>query len=76
MDREGLRVGLIITAQGLAPDTQSEIIRLNRKYGLQFVHLLLEDLVRGERNTEDCRLLDQTIVERLRDQLRRYAEEA
>jgi hypothetical protein len=76
MDREGLTVGLIITAQGLAPDTQSEIRRLNRKYGLQFVHLLLEDLVRGEINTEDCRLLDQTIVERLRDQLRQYAEEA
>jgi predicted helicase len=47
MDRENIRVGIIITAANLTPDAQSEMDRKNAQGLLKLVHIRLADILGG-----------------------------
>ncbi|CAE6768100.1 hypothetical protein R69619_03711 [Paraburkholderia nemoris] len=53
MDREGIKVGLIITAGCLAPDAVVEFDRKNREGFVILYHIRLPDLLSGELQNMD-----------------------
>ncbi|MGF1805849.1 restriction endonuclease, partial [Aliivibrio sifiae] len=47
MDREGISVGIIITAAHLSPDAKHEFDRKNAQGNVQLIHIRLSDILSG-----------------------------
>jgi hypothetical protein len=74
IDREQINIGLIITASGLSPDANSEMIRKNAQGQIILRHIFLEDLLSGQPKIDGLIFSNQNISEMLKVNLQTVLE--
>lgn len=69
MDREKIRVGIIITASGMAPDADSEMRRKNSEGGVLIKHVSIAEIISGDIGDMGLLFNGKTIGELIRDNI-------
>lgn len=75
MDRENIDLGFIITAAGLTPDAQSEIMRKNEQGSVYLVPIELEDILSSSTELPNIKIQGKSLNTVLTDNLKSILEQ-
>lgn len=70
MDREGIKVGVILTAAHLSPDAKFELLRKNKGGEIRLFHIRLSDILSGDKSLPDVYINGRRIDVILADNIR------